>query len=149
MASTTATSSSYTEIDSSTTVAPPSSESSPFLRRLDSFRRSSTEFTIANLKATYGISVPGTSSSSNNLAAAAAANPVLTTDYDTDSDPQLLSDPLAIRASTSSESQAIYGNEDIIKELRPDYARWFYKYEADRSWTSFTGYDSIRVRISH
>ncbi|OXA60682.1 Phospholipase DDHD1 [Folsomia candida] len=121
---------------------PPASSSgstsdSPFFRRLDSFRRSSTEFSLANFRANYNnANTSGATTTSNNA-----------TDYDSDlggSDPTLL-DPLAVRTSTSSESQAVYGNEDIVKELKPEYARWFYKYESDRSWTHFTGYDSIRM----
>jgi hypothetical protein len=55
------------------------------------------------------------------------------------------SDGEPVRQSTSSESQALYGNENLVTELKPDYVRWFYKYEQDRKWTPFAGYDSIRM----
>lgn len=51
--------------------------------------------------------------------------------------------------SASSESQAYYGNETMVKELRPEFVRWFYRYETDRKWRSFTGYDSIRIESKY
>lgn len=51
--------------------------------------------------------------------------------------------------SASSESQAYYGNETMVKELRPEFVRWFYRYEQDRKWRPFTGYDSIRIESKY
>lgn len=51
--------------------------------------------------------------------------------------------------SVSSESQAYYGNETMVKELRPEFVRWFYRYEQDRKWKPFTGYDSIRIESKY
>jgi hypothetical protein len=130
------------EITSQQQAPPPvpssaSSSESPFLRRLDSFRRSSTEFSISSFRQTYSNSTNG----GGNNSGASTNNP----DFDNDlgSDPSM--DPLAVKQSSSSESQAFYGNEDVVKDLKPEYARWFYKYEPDRAWTPFTGYDSIRM----
>ncbi|CAL8099836.1 unnamed protein product [Orchesella dallaii] len=51
--------------------------------------------------------------------------------------------------SVSSDSQAFYGNETMVKELRPEFVRWFYRYEQDRKWKPFTGYDSIRIESKY
>lgn len=37
-----------------------------------------------------------------------------------------------------------YGDE-TVEDLGPEEVRWFYKAEADKKWTPFIGYDSLRI----
>lgn len=37
-----------------------------------------------------------------------------------------------------------YGDE-TVEDLGPEEVRWFYKVEADKKWTPFIGYDSLRI----
>ena len=59
------------------------------------------------------------------------------------------SEEIEVKQSDSSESQAYYGTENVVSELRMEYVRWFYKNEGDRKWTPFTGYDSMRIEARH
>ncbi|XP_068231077.1 phospholipase DDHD1-like [Palaemon carinicauda] len=52
-------------------------------------------------------------------------------------DPNYLGTPLG-RAPTP------YGDE-TVEDLGPEMVRWFYKIEADKKWTPFIGYDSLRI----
>lgn len=45
---------------------------------------------------------------------------------------------LAMRSTTP------YGDE-TVDDLGPEEVRWFYKVEADKKWTPFIGYDSLRI----
>ncbi|CAG7717885.1 unnamed protein product [Allacma fusca] len=56
---------------------------------------------------------------------------------------------IEVKQSDSSESQAYYGTENVVRELRMEYVRWFYKNDGDRKWTPFTGYDSMRIEARH
>lgn len=44
----------------------------------------------------------------------------------------------AVRSTTP------YGDE-TVDDLGPEEVRWFYKVEADKKWTPFIGYDSLRI----
>lgn len=52
-------------------------------------------------------------------------------------DPNYLGTPVG-RAPTP------YGDE-TVDDLGPEEVRWFYKIEADKKWTPFIGYDSLRI----
>ncbi|KAK7086335.1 Phospholipase ddhd1 [Halocaridina rubra] len=52
-------------------------------------------------------------------------------------DPNYLGTPVG-RAPTP------YGDE-TVEDLGPEMVRWFYKVEADKKWTPFIGYDSLRI----
>jgi len=51
-----------------------------------------------------------------------------------------------VQQSNSSESQFAYGTENVVRELKPEYVRWFYKTEGDKKgWIPFTGSDSLQI----
>jgi len=107
---------------------------SPYLfRRMSDLSRrlgsSSTDLSGTNLNSGYPSGLQGPSSSSTS-----GAPPDL---EESEVEP--------VRQSSSSESQALYGNEQVVTDLKPDYVRWFYKYEKDLKWTPFAGYDSLRM----
>ncbi|CAG5136440.1 unnamed protein product, partial [Candidula unifasciata] len=39
----------------------------------------------------------------------------------------------------------LYPQKEFVEELRPEEVRWFYKHEGGKKWTSFIGYDSLRI----
>ncbi|XP_045109954.1 phospholipase DDHD1-like isoform X2 [Portunus trituberculatus] len=46
--------------------------------------------------------------------------------------------------SMAMRSTTPYGDE-TVEDLGPEEVRWFYKVEADKKWTPFIGYDSLRI----
>lgn len=52
-------------------------------------------------------------------------------------------DPNQLTVS-AARSTTPYGDE-TVDDLGPEEVRWFYKVEADKKWTPFIGYDSLRI----
>ena len=39
----------------------------------------------------------------------------------------------------------LYPQKEFVDELRPEEIRWFYRSDSSKKWSSFIGYDSLRV----
>lgn len=63
-----------------------------------------------------------------------------------DSDNNSVTDLSESASSTQARcTKYLYPQKEYVDHLQPEEVRWFYKRENDKKWTSFIGYDSLRI----